>query len=159
MSFMPTRRMSFSAIALCLFAALASAPDAHAQSAVDRSKILATNEAFYDSFRNGDLDKMKTVWSGTSDVGMIPPGRDFLQGLNQVMAAFQLMMLQPPKIECQMEAPIGFRDGKAIIICNERLGVSESVRMMNVLAPETIDDETEWKMIYHGPAGEDKRRT
>jgi hypothetical protein len=131
----------------------------NAQSAVDRSKILATNEAFYESFRNGNLDQMKDVWSSTKEVGMIPPGRDFLLGINSIMAAFQLIMLRPPEIECQLEAPIEFRGEKAILICDERLGVSESIRMMNVFAPEMIDGETEWKMIYHGPAGEDNRRT
>lgn len=133
--------------------------NAHAQTAVDRAKILATNEAFYESFRTGNLDKMKDVWSSRQEVGMIPPGRDFLLGINKIMATFQLMMLRPPEIECQLEAPVEFRDGKALLICDERLGVSESVRMLNVFVPENVDDETEWKMIYHGPAAEDQRRT
>jgi len=132
---------------------------ANAQSAVDRSKILATNSDFYESFSAGNLDQMKEVWSASREVGMIPPGREFLSGINNIMTAFSLMMLSPPKISCQMEGPIEFREDKAIIVCDERLGGNESVKMMNVFAPEDIDGETEWKMIYHGPVAEDKRRT
>lgn len=132
---------------------------AAAQSAVDRSKILATNEQFYDSFRNGDLNRMKDVWSTTHEVGMIPPGRGFLKGIDQIIALFSLMMMRPPEIECQMEGGIEFRDDKAIIVCDERLGGNDSVRMLNVFIAEEIEGETEWKMIYHGPVAEDKRRT
>ncbi|MGB7286049.1 MAG: nuclear transport factor 2 family protein [Salaquimonas sp.] len=143
---------------ICLFTGL-FLTQAKAQSAVDRAKILAVNNAFYESFSAGDLKKMQTVWSATQEVGMIPPGRDFLQGIQQILYAFSLMMQNPPEISCQREGPIEFRNGKAIIVCNEKLGLNDQVRMMNVFAPETFDDETEWKMIYHGPIAEDKRRT
>jgi hypothetical protein len=152
-------KRSFSLLTISVFVLMMLGAIANGQSAVDRAKILATNEAFYEAFRTGDLDKMHGVWSPSREVGMTPPGRDFLLGINRIMAAFQLMMLRPPEIECQLEAPIEFRDEKAILICDERLGVSDSIRMMNVFAPEKLDSETEWKMIYHGPAGEDNRRT
>ena len=105
---------------------------------------------------------MRSVWSVTREIGMIPPGRAFLQGEESIMGAFALMMLRPPEIYCEMESSIEFRDGKAIIICNENLGTSSSVKMMNVFAPENDaaeSDEREWRMIYHGPVPEGWQRT
>lgn len=151
-------RRFFVYFSLCIATSVAI-KSASAQSAVDKAQILKTNEAFYTSFRTGNLRGMKNVWSSTQKVGMIPPGRDFLAGIDKVLAAFGLMMIRPPDIECQLEGTIEFRDGKAILVCDERLRGNESVRMLNVFAPEEIDGETVWKMIYHGPIAEDKRRT
>ncbi len=133
-----------------------------AQSAVDRATILKQNDEFYASFRDGDLQRMKQVWSGTREIGMIPPGRSFLQGRKLVFDAFGLMMARPPELTCQQEGGIQFRDGKAIIICIESEGTSTTIRMMNVFAPEeevSDSDERDWRMIYHGPVPDDWKKT
>jgi len=146
---------------LALFA-IAMVASAFAQSTVDRANILKQNEEFYASFRAGDLQRMRGVWSTTREIGMTPPGRQFLQGEESVMGAFALMMLRPPELVCEMEGGIEFRDGKAIIICDENLGTSSSVKMMNVFAPESEaaeSDERQWRMIYHGPVPEGWTRT
>jgi len=155
------RKLAMLLVAVMGYASAMTA-SAMAQSTVDRANILKQNDEFYASFRDGDLERMRGVWSTKREIGMTPPGRQFLQGAESVMGAFALMMLRPPEIQCEMEGGIDFRDGKAIIICDENLGTSSSVRMMNVFAPENEaaeSDEREWRMIYHGPVPEGWTRT
>lgn len=135
---------------------------AQAQSTVDQAMILKQNEEFYASFRDGDLERMKAVWSETREIGMIPPGRGFLQGRKQIFDLFGMMMLRPPELTCEQEGNVQFRDGKAIIICIESEGTSSTIRMMNVFAPEedvADSDERDWRMIYHGPVPEGWEKT
>jgi len=48
---------------------------------MDEEKVRATNKAFYDAFANRDLQKMKEVWSKTSNVTAIHPnGKEILFG-------------------------------------------------------------------------------
>lgn len=150
---MNLRRLSTTLSFALGLAAVAGTP-ALAQSTVDRAMILKQNDEFYASFRDGDLERMKDVWSSTREIGMIPPGRGFLQGRKRIFDALGLMMLRPPELTCEREGDIQFRNGKAIVICIESEGTSTTIRMMNVFAAEeevSDSDERDWRLIYHGP--------
>jgi len=114
-------KLSLMFTALALFAGLLFTSGAVlAQSTIDRAMILKQNDEFYASFRDGDLERMKGVWSATREIGMIPPGRGFLQGRKLVFDAFGLMMVRPPELTCDQDGDIQFRDGKAIVITSNR---------------------------------------
>ncbi len=61
----------------------------------------AAEAAFYDAFRELDLERMKTVWLDSADTSCIHPGGPLLQGAAVVLASWGEIFRdsQPPRIE------------------------------------------------------------
>ena len=108
-------------------------------------QILEANTAFYEAFKEKDIELMNDVWAEEHEVICIHPGWQALCGREAIMSSFDRIMKgpRPPEIECV--DPMVFLQGDlGVVICSERLGDSTLVATNMFLR-----EGDAWVMVHH----------
>ena len=112
-------------------------------------QLLAVNEAFYEAFRNRDIESMEEIWSEQAQISCIHPGQNPLFGKPAVMGSWAGIMRNPdmPGIEVRNSRAI-MQGDLALVICHEHIG-----RHFLVATNVFRREDGEWQMVHH-QAGE-----
>ena len=109
----------------------------------DSRAVLATNEAFYRAFADGDIDAMEALWAEDVAVACIHPGWTPIAGRDAVMESWRVILGHPPPIRLS-EAEAFVLGETAFVICAE---VIHDVLLVatNIFVIENDD----WRMVHH----------
>lgn len=117
----------------------------------DREAILFANEAFYQAFRDSDIDTMDTIWAPQDNVTCIHPGWPYLTGRGDVMQSWMSILANPasPDVYCH-HASVHQLGDTAYVMCYEQIEGNVLVAT-NVF----VRNGRSWQMVHHqaGPAG------
>lgn len=86
-----------------------------------KASVLAANARFYNSFRNGDLATMQTLWSKGEHVCVVHPGVSGISGYDLVMGSWDLVWADyefPLEIEIK-DAQVHVRGDLGYVTCIE----------------------------------------
>ncbi|MGF1607822.1 MAG: nuclear transport factor 2 family protein [Kiloniellales bacterium] len=116
----------------------------------DEASVLFANDAFYEAFRQRDLETMDKLWARRRPVACTHPGWRTLIGREEVMESWAGILGNPgsPAITCRNA--IAFVEGdSAFVTCYEAVGG-------NVLAATNIFtlEDGQWRLVHHqaGPS-------
>jgi ketosteroid isomerase-like protein len=114
----------------------------------DRTDVLAINQAFYDAFSTGDLQKMESVWARNAPVACAHPGAPLLVGRDVVLESWEsiLSAKERPQIMC-IEPQPHLLDQTAYVTCYEQLGGSSGSILLatNIFTKE----DGGWRIVHH----------
>lgn len=111
----------------------------------DPIPVLFANEAFYVAFAARDLQAMSEIWSRTDLVTCIHPGASTLQGRDQVIQSWRVILSNPasPQIVCRN--PSAHLHGDiAYVLCWEQIQEAFLIAT-NIF----IREEGRWRMVHH----------
>lgn len=121
--------------------------------ASDESDVLAQNKAFYNAFRQLDLEAMETVWSQTEADACIHPGWPILRGWDRVRDSWAgifgdagYMRVEPTDIEILLSGDV------ARVTCVENIySVHGGLTMQGRIAATNLFQRTGegWRMVLH----------
>ena len=109
----------------------------------DREAVLFANDAFYAAFAAGDMAAMRGVWANGAPVSCVHPGWDVLTDEHAVLASWEGILREPPKIRCHAPRVLAYGD-TAMVICFEEISGSFLVAT-NVFVREGQC----WRMVHH----------
>ena len=110
----------------------------------DEEALLAANAAYYAAFQRADPTAMADVWARDA-VTCIHPGWMILEGRDEVLKSYRLILLNPNQDPVTARRPVVYVDGDtARVLCVESVG-GGMLAATNLFRREG----TEWKMIHH----------
>lgn len=111
----------------------------------DREAILFANEAFYQAFRDRDMDAMEDLWSEREDVTCIHPGWPLLLNRKDVLQSWMSILANPESPAVQSDNAVVRQAGDmAYVTCYERIDDNVLVAT-NVF----VRDGRRWRMMHH----------
>lgn len=118
-----------------------------------KAALLFANDAFYLAFANGDIEAMETIWARDFNVSCLHPGWEPLMGRNNVMAGWNAVLPNKPKIEHHSQNAFGVGE-MGYVICYEKVADS-FLLATNVFVME----DGGWKMTHHQAGATDSKPT
>ncbi len=122
----------------------------------------ACEEAFYQSFRDNDLDTMQALWAPHDDIVCVHPGRRPLAGRDDVLASWRDILGAPGYFDVRLETLRVVRtDGLTVHFGLEIIRAGDDPREAAVSVVNVFErDEDGWRMRIHhaGPIHEDMPR-
>lgn len=113
--------------------------------------LIATNQAFYDAFRDHDLAAMEAIWSQRAEVACIHPGWPVLCGRDRVLASWRGTFAEGDGFDVRCASPMAYELGAhaAFVTCIEVLPETHLVAT-NVF----VREDGAWRLVHHqaGPA-------
>jgi ketosteroid isomerase-like protein len=107
--------------------------------------VLAANQAFYDAFRERNLEAMDSLWARRTHVAIVHPGWTAIEGREAVMASWTGILTSPtaPEIHC-CDAMAFVHGDSAFVVCTEDLG-DDTLVATNVFVLE----DGGWHIVHH----------
>uniref|UniRef100_A0A1J3ESY6 F-box protein SKIP8 n=2 Tax=Noccaea caerulescens TaxID=107243 RepID=A0A1J3ESY6_NOCCA len=87
----------------------------------NKASVLSANARFYESFRNGDLAAMQSLWSRSRNAFCVHPGAKGITGYDYVMESWELVWMNyefPLKIELK-DVEVHVRGEVGYVTCME----------------------------------------
>lgn len=111
----------------------------------DEDALIEINRAFYDAFRNRDLEALDALWAHAHEVAVIHPGWPLVEGRAAVLESWRRILEgpSPPQIRCAEERAFVLGDA-AFVICREQLEGGDLIAT-NVFAREAGS----WRLVHH----------
>lgn len=119
----------------------------------ETQQLLATNEAFYRAFEKQNIDSLAEIWSQGSATVCIHPGRDALQGWENIRSSWVKIFKNTNYIEIETEiirAEVSGNLGYVLLI--EKLSQVVRGRKIEAIAIATNIFEYmggQWYLIHH----------
>lgn len=109
------------------------------------TQVLRANAAFYDAFREGDLDAVEAAWARSLPVACIHPGWQILRGRELVMQSWRSILLGGSRPDIYCDDPSCHLLGDiAFVTCVERIG-DGALAATNIFARE----DSTWRLVHH----------
>lgn len=106
--------------------------------------VLFANETFYAAFAQGDFRAMAALWAEERPVTCLHPGWEPLQGRDQVLASWQAILRQPPKLRCLAAQAVLMGEDAAYVLCYE------AMRDTTLVATNIFVRQNKlWRMVHH----------
>lgn len=111
----------------------------------DREAILFANEAFYQSFRDRNMDAMEDLWSEREDITCIHPGWPLLAKRSEVLQSWLSILANPdaPAVQCD-HASVRQAGDMAYVTCYERIADNVLIAT-NVF----VREGRRWRLMHH----------
>ncbi len=111
----------------------------------DEQAVLFANEAFYQAFRDRDIDAMDAVWSRRAPVSCVHPGWGPIRGRAEVMESWRNILSNPesPVVESRAASVSVYGDA-ALVTCFERIDDTYLIAS-NMFAREGDG----WRLVHH----------
>lgn len=106
--------------------------------------ILFANDAFYTAFAAGDYRAMADIWAIDRDVTCLHPGWEPLFGRDQVLASWQAILRQPPKLSCVAPRAVLTGEDSAYVLCYEQLGDAVLIATNIFVRQQKV-----WRIVHH----------
>jgi SnoaL-like protein len=108
-------------------------------------EVLGANEAFYQAFAGGDLDRMDELWARAAPVSCIHPGWSALVGRERVMASWRAILRAGNRIEASgARAFLG--GGAGYVVCFEGEPGDEPILVATNIF---VHEDGRWRMVHH----------
>lgn len=111
-----------------------------------KNDVLDANRAFYEAFRNGDMQRMDQMWSYDEQVSVYHPGWSGIVGRADVLASWRQVMVHsvPPDIYPSDVCIILSGEHKATVFCVESIG-DAAIFASNIFV---LEDDV-WRIMHH----------
>lgn len=106
--------------------------------------VLFANEAFYAAFAQGDIRGMTELWAQDRPVTCLHPGWEPLHGREQVLASWQAILRQPPKVRCASPQAILTGEDSAYVLCYEVVQETALIATNIFVRQNKL-----WRMVHH----------
>ena len=109
------------------------------------ASVLFVNEAFYEAFRDRDLDTMEQLWARRGPVACIHPGWQALTEREEILSSWRAILENPdaPAVHCR-NAEAFVAGESAYVVCYEVVG-----RSVLVATNLFVAEEGQWRLIHH----------
>ena len=122
-------------------------------STTEQNKVITANESFYQAIRDGDLDRMKTLWMNDDEVKCVHPGWPMLYGWDSVSQSFKSIFENGGVIGIELFDISAQVSGEvAWVICVEKISHTFGEQVQSGYAQSTnifIKDGGDWLLSVH----------
>ncbi len=108
-------------------------------------RVLAANQAFYESFNNKDVQAMRRTWSRREDLICIHPGWNVLQGRQAVLDSWRAILQNPEQPRILVRDAGVTMLGEVAIVISRELVAGSPLASTNLFVKEDGD----WRLLHH----------
>lgn len=122
----------------------------------DEQEVLAVNQAFYEALQNLDLEKMGDVWWHENWVKCVHPGRDLIEGWEEVWESWTNIFRSTEYLRVAISRPLVRVVGDAAwVSCIENVTSTLGSDFATAMIEATnifVRREGQWRMVHHHAA-------